>query len=227
MALSLVGATAGVLADVLADVPVTPDAPTAQRWLRDELSHSEYHEHTSILQRILRWLADLFDAQAHPHLPTGLLALVGVAIALVLVAVVVRYAGPTRRTARATTAKAVLVDDARTATQIRAAADDAGRRGDWPLAVVERFRAVVRSLEERAVLDEVAGRTADEAAHAAAALLPDQADGLARGARLFDDVLYGDRVATADDHATLLALDRAVTAARPRRTSPAPAAVAP
>ena len=57
-------------------------------------------------------------------------------------------------------------------TQIRAAADAAAAAGDWALAVLERFRAIVRGLEERTVLDERAARTAHEAALAAAARLP-------------------------------------------------------
>ena len=84
-------------------------------------------------------------------------------------------------------------DDARTAAELRAAADAAAARGDWSTAVLERFRAVVRSLEERALLDDRPGRTAHEAAEAAAARLPARAAELRRAARLFDDVCYGAR----------------------------------
>jgi len=74
---------------------------------------------------------------------------------------------------------------------------------------------VVRDLEERGLLDERPGRTAHEAARLAGAALPSVAELLARGGDLFDDVVYGDRDATADDDATMRALDAAVRAARP------------
>ena len=65
---------------------------------------------------------------------------------------------------------------------------------------LERFRAIVRELEERAVLAEQPGRTAGEAAAAAAGRLPALAAELAAAARLFDDVRYGGRVATPAAH---------------------------
>ena len=86
----------------------------------------------------------------------------------------------------------VDADDDRTAAQLRADADAAAARGDWRSAVIDRFRAVVRSLEERVVLDVRPGRTADEAAAVAGLRFPAEADALRRGARLFDDVCYGD-----------------------------------
>ena len=71
---------------------------------------------------------------------------------------------------------------------VLAAADAHAARGEWADAVRERLRAVVRSLEERAVLDERPGRTADEAAAEAGTALPTCADDLRRSARLFDDI---------------------------------------
>ena len=58
------------------------------------------------------------------------------------------------------------------------------------------MRAIVRSLEERALLDPRPGRTADEAAAEAGRALPAHADRLRAAARDFDDVTYGGRTAT-------------------------------
>ncbi|WP_449066361.1 DUF4129 domain-containing protein, partial [Planomonospora algeriensis] len=54
------------------------------------------------------------------------------------------------------------------------------------------LRAVARDLEERAVVEELPGRTADELAAEAGRALPGFAGELAEAARLFDDVTYGD-----------------------------------
>ena len=79
----------------------------------------------------------------------------------------------------------------------------------------ERLRAVVRSLEERAVLDERPGRTADEAAAEAGRALPGCAAGLRSAAVLFDEVWYGGRPAGPESYAALRDLDAQVQAARP------------
>ncbi|HCA84735.1 MAG TPA: hypothetical protein DEQ61_04090, partial [Streptomyces sp.] len=78
-----------------------------------------------------------------------------------------------------------------------------------------RMRALVRSLEERALLDPRPGRTADEAAAEAGRPLPAHADRLRAAARDFDDVVYGGRHATAETYARLRELDVELQQARP------------
>jgi len=73
---------------------------------------------------------------------------------------------------------------------------------------------VVRELEQRTVLAVQPGRTAAEAAQAAAAVLPALARDLNDGARVFDDVRYGDRAVGAEADATLRSLDQQVRQAR-------------
>ena len=112
--------------------------------------------------------------------------------------------------------QALFTGRARTAAEHRAAADAHAAAGEWAEAVRERLRAVVRSLEERAVLDERPGRTADEAAAEAGAALPAVADDLRQAARLFDDIWYGGRPAGPESDARLRAVDERVRAARPQ-----------
>ncbi|TGY76209.1 DUF4129 domain-containing protein, partial [Cellulomonas shaoxiangyii] len=198
------------------EVPVRPDAPTARRWVLEELADPAYSREESLLDRFLAWVAEQLEGLQGVGLPpAGALAVVvGVAVVVVLLALWI--AGPvrggltTRRRARAVLA----ADDRRSADDLRAAADAAAAAGDWPTAVAERFRAVVRSLEERGVLDERPGRTAHEAAGLAARRLPGAADVLARGGDRFDDVVYGHRSATPDDDRLMRDLDDAVRAAR-------------
>ncbi|WP_235929578.1 DUF4129 domain-containing protein [Cellulomonas citrea] len=204
------------------DVPVDPDASTARLWAQRELADPIYHQGPSLLTRFLRWVGEQLDALSRVSISShaGLLAIIAVLVALVVVVLVV--SGPVRRRRReaAAVAQGVLVDDTRTAEQLRADARAAAAHEVWEVAVADWFRAVVRGLEERTVLDERPGRTADEAARSAAHRLPDLAAALDEGARLFDDVVYGHRRADRADEAAMRALDAAVQAAHPVWPSP-------
>jgi hypothetical protein len=100
-----------------------------------------------------------------------------------------------------------------------AAADAHAAAGAWAEAVRERLRAVVRSLEERGLLDPRPGRTADEVAWEAGAVLPHCASDLRAAVRVFDDVWYGGRQATQEHDLQLRALTAKVASARPVTTS--------
>lgn len=206
-----------------ADVPVVPDADEAQRWARRELADPIYHERESIADAVLRWimerLAELNDAVSGVDGRAAALVLGG--LALVAVVVVLLVVGPVRRSRARGDSAQVLVDDTRTAAQMRADADRAAADGRWRDAVLDRFRAVLRSLEERAVLDERPGRTAHEAAVDGAAALPAVGDALHTASRLFDDVAYGDVEPAAQDDAWLRELDATVQRTRPQRATAA------
>lgn len=197
------------------DVPVQPDADEARRWLVEELAKPEYSTDPSLLARFLDWLADLFDGAPALDVSGPWAALVIVVTALLVAAVAYRVAGPVRMSRKTAASAVVLEDDTRSAAELRAAADAAAASGDWATAVLERFRAVVRSLEERALLEPRPGRTAWEAAQAAGERVPDVADDLVRGAHLFDDVCYGKARVGAEADALLRALDDRASAARP------------
>lgn len=202
---------------VLLGVPVVPDGDEARRWIERELAEPIYHQRPSLLQVFLDWLRELFSGA--PGLPiSGTGALVVVVAVLVVVTLVAFWvAGPVRRSRRSRGADRSVLDgdDRRTAEQLRTAADAAAARGDWSTAVTERFRAVVRSLEERAVLDERPGVTAHEAVEAAALRMPELVADLRAAGRLFDDVAYGDVPAREPDDAALRMLDREVAGTRP------------
>jgi hypothetical protein len=206
-----------VIARLLASVPVAPDRDTARGWAVEELSKREYAaQRPSLLERFLDWLANLLDSAsgATPGNGTGTTLALVVGIVVVLVAVAVLVTGRVVRRARQEQAAPVFDGEAGPARSHRANADDAAARGDWRTAVVERFRAVVRELEERAVLAPQPGRTADEAAAETSRWLPALANLLHAAARLFDDVRYGDRPADAEGDALLRRLDDDVRAAR-------------
>ncbi|KZM33948.1 DUF4129 domain-containing protein [Oerskovia enterophila] len=204
------------------DVPVTPDADTARRWLQEELLDPVYQDQPSLLMRFIDWLVGLFDGVEVLDVNPVVASLVVVGVVLVVAVIAYVIAGPVRLSRRARTSATVFEDDTRSATDLRAAADAAAAAGDWATAVVERYRAVVRSLEERVILDPRPGRTAHEAADAAALRLPSLADRLAGGARLFDDVRYGKVSVGAAADQTLRELDAAALATRPTPAATGP-----
>lgn len=205
-----------------ADLPVVPDRDTAREWLTSELQRPEYAERESLLSRLINWVLDWLNGIEWPGagMSGAQFGLVVAGVVVVVLVIAWLVAGPVQLgRARKGSAEVLETDDARTAAQMRTAADAAAASGDWRTAAVERFRAVVRSLEERVIIEPRPGRTAQEAAGDAGGRLPAQAAGLRSGADLFDGVEYGDRVATAVDDAALRELDAAVAAARPAPTS--------
>jgi hypothetical protein len=154
-----------------------------------------------LLARLLRATVD-----AAPGGAWGLLVIVLVIVAVVGL-VIWRHGAPAR--AFTHQGATLLAEDIRTGAQIRASADSAAAEGRWTLAVQERFRATVRGLEERTIIDRRPGWTADEAASAAGSALPALATDLSRGARVFDTVTYGARPADAAMHERLKDLDGA------------------
>ena len=205
------------LTGLAAEVPVVPDADTAREWAREELADPIYRQRPSLLDQAIEWIIDqiskMFDAAG--NVDVRLAAVVLFVLVVVGVAIVLLVAGPVRRARRQRESTEVFGDDERTAAEMRASADAFAAAGRWNEATLDRFRAILRSLEERAVLDERPGWTADEASAVAASVLPPCADDLRTASRLFDDVCYGDRAAGPDDDTWLRGVDQRVQDARP------------
>ncbi|GHB42149.1 membrane protein [Streptomyces cirratus] len=213
----------GGLITTAAAPPVTTGRDAAREAAERELSKPLYHQNDpSPLQRALDgfwdWLGDFFDraSGATPGGPVGLFVVVLLA-ALAIGALWWRLGTPRRAVTGAT---ALFDEAARTAADHRAAADAHAAAGRWTEAVQERMRAVVRSLEERTLLDPRPGRTADEAAAEAATRLPQHAGDLRAAARAFDDVTYGGRTGDPDTYGRLRTLDLALERATPLLTGP-------
>ena len=175
------------------DVPIEIGADEARRRAVSELLDPVYAQaRPPLWQRAVEWvLARLGDVIAAVTGGGGGLVwlLVLAAVLVLIVVVVLRRTGGLRRSARAD--QPHVVGATRSADAHRRLASAAAARGDWDAAVLERFRAVVRTLEERGVVDERPGRTADETAREVAGLHPDSHTTFAGAASTFDDVVYG------------------------------------
>ncbi|OXY87696.1 DUF4129 domain-containing protein [Streptomyces diastatochromogenes] len=198
--------------------PVTIPRDPAREAARRELSKRMYHENDpSLLQRALNafwdWLDKLFNtaASATPGGTLGLLVVVLFVLA-VLAALWWRLGTPRRQPVSAT---ALFDERPRSAAEHRAASEAHAAQGHWSQAVQERMRAIVRSLEERTLLDVRPGRTADEAAAEAGRTLPSHTDRLRSAAREFDDVTYGGRRASEQSYRRIAELDRDLERSRP------------
>lgn len=200
----------------MADVPIDISRDEAREAARRELTDPVYHrDDPSLLQQGLGWLlerlGDLLRTAAAIS-PGGYAGLFVLGVLAVLAVVAIRVAlGPVARTRRSR--PPVHPGAPRRAAEHRRAADDHAARGEWAEAIRERLRAIVRDLEERDLLEVRPGRTADEAAAEAGESLPDCAAGLREAARIFDDVWYGSRPATAAMHERLHAVDDETSAA--------------
>ncbi|MEU0507132.1 DUF4129 domain-containing protein [Nocardia sp. NPDC005998] len=108
----------------------------------------------------------------------------------------------------------------------RDAAENAALHRDFDTALRERFRAVLRGLEQRGMLEVRRSRTARETADdATTALSLEAASELHPAAHSFDEVVYGGRRATEDEYRRLEYADRYSRSAPPPAPEPAEATV--
>ncbi|MGH3947895.1 MAG: DUF4129 domain-containing protein [Pseudonocardiaceae bacterium] len=201
-----------------AEVPVDVGRDEAREAAARELADPAYQSaEPSLFTRLATWLIDglerLIEAlgTVSPGGGFGLIVLAGL---IVVIVVIIRLRmGTVARTA--SIERPVSADRPKSAAEHREAAATAFSRGELAEAIRERFRAVVRELEQRGVLGVQTGRTVEETAAEAGVLLPGCADALREGARIFDDVVYGAREATDAHYQALAELDHRVQTERP------------
>jgi hypothetical protein len=195
----------GIAAQLAAVAPVGRDE--ARRAAQRELSKGIYHQSqpgplTRAFDAVIDWIERFLDrlAAGAPGGSSG--ALVLLALVLVVAAVVVWRTGPIRRGVRIRQPHVELSGDVG-ADEHRRRADEHAAAGRFAEAVRERMRAIVRELETRGVLDPRPGRTADEVARDAGAVVPTIAADLRAAAGVFDEVWYGGRPATPQSDALM------------------------
>lgn len=205
-------------------VPVDIGRDEARSAAHRELGKAIYHQHEPsafqrLLDRITEWLGHLSDLTSG----TTASGWVGLVVVVLLVAGVVvlvwRRAGGLQRSRRRERAALLETDSRVTAAQQRTLASRHAAAEEWAEAIRDRMRAIALGLEERALLDQRTGRTADEVATDAASALPGHVDELREAARIFDDVWYGEHDATRAAYDRITRIDERVGDAKPVLTA--------
>ncbi|MEV6239343.1 DUF4129 domain-containing protein [Lentzea sp. NPDC051838] len=196
----------------VSDVPVDLGRDEAREAAARELSDPAYvSDDPSLIERAFNWvLKQLDEVFAGVAGMSGITATTILVVLAVIIVIVIRLR--VGRTIRAASRSGDVFDVVLTAAEHRAAAERAAAAGELAEAVRERFRAVVRELEQRGVLDPRAGRTVDEVAFEAGQALPALADDLRGAAVQFDDVWYGGLPATTQGYQRLVSVDDRVRA---------------
>ncbi|MFO7690866.1 MAG: DUF4129 domain-containing protein [Cryobacterium sp.] len=221
----MTGLAAVIPPGTLLPASLTPDAPEARQWLREELSRPPYE--AARPTGFDRASAAFFDWLNALAAPTGdgigpWLAVIVTVLVLAALGAAWLIFGLPRLNRRSRLPVALFGDDdRRTADDMRRAAQSAAGTGDWSLASTELFRALARSLFERTVLTVTPGTTAHGFSVRAAAAFPQHRDALADAARVFDEVRYLNGIGTEDGYRSMLALDGALRATAPGRLEPA------
>ncbi|PPF31150.1 DUF4129 domain-containing protein [Rathayibacter tritici] len=203
----------------LAAVPLDPDANEARRLLLEELADPRYRAaEPTLFDRVVQAIRDWFTSLTLPGdgPPVPVAAVIGVLVLVALVVAALLIAGRPRVARRSAVTGAVLADDdTRSAAALRSLAEAAAARGDWDEALVERFRALVRSLDERTVLRVSPGTTALGLSSRASAAFPSSTAALRRAADDFDRVRYLGQPCGSAEYERVAALDRELAAASP------------
>lgn len=205
----------GLASAARTEVPVDLTRDQARRLAELELADPAYRAaEPGLVQRALQWLQEWLQEvldRVGSASPGGWLGVLGL-LALVVVAVlIVRWRmGPLSGSA----AVAFTVDPATSAAEYRLRAEQAAAAGRWELAVSERMRSLVRTGQERGLIDAQPGWTADEVATALGRALPGSGPLLDAAAQAFDEVRYGGRQATAAAYEAVRAADELARTAR-------------
>lgn len=217
---SVIPLRSGVLAQLPLSPPIDIDRAEAQRRANEELlSRAKYG-------RLPDWLENLFE-QATNGVNDVLRVLMGdsntggvgwgfiivILIAVALVAFIIWRVGLPRWRRVAAPDATVELDQSVPPSAYRDAAEAAAARGDYRVAIRERFRAIVRELEFRTIIAPRPSRTAFEAAAVASRELPEATDAMYRAAELFCEVMYGDAPGTAEGWQHMLDAERVVSTA--------------
>ena len=179
--------------------PLTPDADEARELARTELSRLKYQRDETLLMRFLKWISelleDIFSTQSGDFTLSEILTLATLGILLlVLVFFAVRFGirlrnqDPSQR--HRAQRRSLFLDDDRDAAELFAAAETALTQNDWNTAFVERFRGVIKALDEEQMITLRPGLTAREATELAVQVVGAR-ELFLPAAQWFNEIFYG------------------------------------
>lgn len=200
------------------DVPVLPDRDEAGQWALDELAKTVYQEaKPSLLDRtlaaIIDWLRSFFEGLQGVNANLGIVVIV--VAAAVLIGLAIWLVKPRLNPAKAMDAEVFDAGTLLTSGQHRSAARAAAGNKAFSDAVTEQFRAIVRSAEERTVIDPQPGRTAEEVTSRLCRTFPTLAPQLRDAGSTFNGVRYGNSPADEALFDGLVRLDGHLLETRP------------
>lgn len=184
-------------------VPPTPSSDEAREVAERELAKSKYDTDPSFLDRFQSNIIDRIYQALDDLTGSGNASILILVIAVItVVLIVVALTRVQRRAVRSGVSMrhiaAPVFDDERSSAELFASADAAQNRGDYNLCIVERFRGIIRLLDEKSLLTVFPGLTAGEAARSGSSAIQPAGD-LLLTAELFDAIYYGDGSASLDD----------------------------
>lgn len=192
----------------LLDAPLDPSGDEGRSWLRRELLDPAYHR-SDPFGEFVDWLMRTFQrglGTASDAPPLTVAAALVVLLALVLGVIVLL--GRTRRDRQGSAPRPVMLQgESVTAAELRARAERAMTEGRYGDAAVDAFRAVAVRQHEQGRLELTPGATAHDIAAVLVCVFPGQRQGIDDGARVFDEVHYGEHPAGSRQAAGVLALD--------------------
>ncbi|KNX37833.1 DUF4129 domain-containing protein [Luteipulveratus halotolerans] len=206
---------------VPADPPLDPSGEQGRELLRAELRKLPYGDRRSLRERIMDWIGEQLDRAAASGASTigKIVLLVAAALLLAVIAYAATRVRAGRRARGAPATDAVLHEPGLSAADYRRRAAAADSSGEHSAALLDWFRAIVRSGEERALLDDRPGGTAHELAAALGGFFPAEASALRTAGDSFDGVRYGGRRADAAASTAMRELDDRTARARPEHAA--------
>lgn len=206
----------------------SPDADKARQWAEQELTKAEYlaaqptaFDRASLA--VIKFFEDLLSPDLGDSNGGALIVavLLGLLITAALVVGILLWGKP--RASRRLRATQMLLgeEDRLSASELRRAAEQSARSGEWGRAMTQRYRALARGLAERELIDPAPGSTAQSIAHTAALVFPAQRDSLLEAAGLFDGVRYQGIEGNEHDYLAIRTADENLSSP-PRLASPGP-----
>ncbi|GAA1341894.1 DUF4129 domain-containing protein [Arthrobacter roseus] len=202
----------------MVDVAVTPDDDEARRWLTDELAKAPYVEsQPGPLERfwrvVLEWLTDALDGVRSLDSDVGVL-LLGFA-ALTVIALAIWFIKPRLNAAARLPVDVFDGNKVLEASRHRALAAAAAVDAHYNEALTETLRAVIRSAEERTLIERAPGRTADEVSRLLGDCFQDRTDDIQWLVSRFNEVRYGAGRASAKDYEWARIVDQQLEKTQP------------
>jgi hypothetical protein len=200
---------------------VNPDANEAQQWIRSELADPAYQDKRSFGQRLLDWLAGVFDG-LQPDMPDpnalkvpSWVLVLGAAIVLGGIAFLVSRLRAEKAAADEHESRAVLGDLDLGADEFRDRGLAALRDGRWGVAIIELTRALARGAADRTLLTDAPSLTAHEIGAQLAPVFPEHEPPIRRTMDLFDAVRYGRYAASEADASIVRDTEATLRKAKP------------